>query len=522
MLKQLFVTVGLTFCLAVAAQNNVTGYVYVDNNNNGQFDKKETGLAGVAVSNGKDIVLTDKNGLYQLPVSNDNIIFVIKPSGYQFKMNQYNQSGFYYIHKPQGSPTSSKYKGVAPTPALPKNLNFALSQQNEPVDFSVLVFGDPQPYNEQELSYFAKSIVDDVRTGNHVKFGISLGDIVGDNLDLHLPYKEIMTKLKLPWYNVMGNHDMNYEATTDSLSDETFERNFGPNNYSWNYGNTHFIILDNILYPDPRDGKGYWGGLRPDQIEFLRNDLALVDKNKLVVISFHIPFSNEGGDAIRLEDRQAMFDLLKNFDNCLLMSAHTHFQKQIYYKTSDGWQGKSQALHEYNVGTTSGDWYSGELDAAGIPDGTMRDGTPRGYAFLNIRNNKYNLRYKVAGKDSAYQIRIYAPKIVALNSRGAAPFYANFFMGSEKDLVEYKFDNGKWAEMLRDSTFDYTYLDMVTRWDETTTLLQGRRPSAPVATGHLWSAPVNKKLAPGTHTIHVRVKDVYGNIHEEQQSYIIQ
>ncbi|ULT43421.1 hypothetical protein KRR40_08260 [Niabella defluvii] len=72
-------------------------------------------------------------------------------------------------------------------------------QQDEPVDFSVLVFGDPQPYNEQELGYFAKSIVDDVHTTNQVKFGISLGDIVGDNLDLHLPYKDIMTKLKLPW-----------------------------------------------------------------------------------------------------------------------------------------------------------------------------------------------------------------------------------------------------------------------------------------------------------------------------------
>ncbi len=111
---------------------------------------------------------------------------------------------------------------------------------------------------------------------------------------------------------------------------------------------------------------------------------------------------------------------------------------------------------------------------------------------------------------------------MAHNSRGAAPFYANFFMGSEKDQVEYKTDNGKWAAMQRDSTFDYTYLDMVTRWDETTTLLQGRRPSAPVATGHLWSAPVNKKLSPGKHVIYVRVKDVYGNIYEQQQSYIIQ
>src|SRR5690606_31066640 len=136
---------------------------------------------------------TDKNGLYQLPVGNDNIIFVIKPAGYQSKKDQFNLPQFYYIHKPQGSPASLKYKGVEATSPLPKNLNFALYRQEEPADFSVLVFGDPQPYNEDELSYFAKSIVDDVSVTPQIKFGISLGDIVGDNLNLHLPYKEIMT-----------------------------------------------------------------------------------------------------------------------------------------------------------------------------------------------------------------------------------------------------------------------------------------------------------------------------------------
>lgn len=76
----------------------------------------------------------------------------------------------------------------------------------------------------------------------------------------------------------MGNHDMNYDATTDEQSDATFKKNFGPSNYAFNYGNVHFIILDDILYPDPRDGKGYWGGLRPDQLSFIENDLKLVDK----------------------------------------------------------------------------------------------------------------------------------------------------------------------------------------------------------------------------------------------------
>src|SRR3546814_14550838 len=67
--------------------------------------------------------------------------------------------------------------------------------------------------------------------------------------------------LGVPWFNVMGNHDINFDVKADSLSDESYEAHFGPSNYAFNHGNVHFIVLDDIIYPDPRDGKGYWGGL---------------------------------------------------------------------------------------------------------------------------------------------------------------------------------------------------------------------------------------------------------------------
>jgi 3',5'-cyclic AMP phosphodiesterase CpdA len=145
-------------------------------------------------------------------------------------------------------------------------------------------------------------------TKKNAVLGISLGDLVGDNLSLQKPYADVMKEVGLPWYNVMGNHDMNYDAKEDKLSDETFESNFGPANYSFNYGNVHFIILDDILYPDPRDGKGYWGGFREDQLQFIENDLKLVDKNKLIVVSFHIPLEHKNEDSFRNADRQKLFD----------------------------------------------------------------------------------------------------------------------------------------------------------------------------------------------------------------------
>lgn len=520
MQRNLLVLVLLFSSILAYSQQTVKGYVYEDANKNGKKDRRESGIPNVPVSNGTEVVLTDRNGFYTLPVKDGNTIFVIKPSGYKTPVDEDFIPQFYYHHKPEGSPDSFKYKGVAPTGNLPKSINFALYKQNEPEDFTVVVFGDPQPYSIQDIDYFTEKIVNEVVKPDNTPFGISLGDISGDNLDLHPVYKERMRRLQLPWYNVMGNHDMNYDAPSDELSDETFEKNFGSANYAFNYANAHFIILDNILYPDPRDGKGYWGGYREDQLIFLENNLKHVPKDKLVVLSQHIHMKDNSGGSYRLEDRQRVFDLLKDFENVLIMSAHTHLQDQIEYTETEGWKGK-KPLHEYNAGTTSGDWYSGKLDENGLPDATMRDGTPQGYAFLNISGNQYDVDYKVAGKESDYQMNIFAPKVVPHKGRTSSQVMVNFFMGSKDDLVEYRISEGDWKKMRYISAPDLSYLAKVLEWDFTETLLPGRRPSNPVNSTHVWIAPVQTNLPIGEHTIEVRATDRYGKTHFGKTTYSV-
>lgn len=276
MKKNLLLLLLLISSMAIYSQQVASGYVFNDVNKNGRKDRREAGIPNVAVSNGSDVVLTNEKGFYTLQVKGGNTLFVIKPSGFTTPVDEDFIPQFFYHHKPQGSPATFTYKGVEPTGNLPKSVDFPLYKQEEPDNFTVIVFGDPQPYSIQDLDYFTTKIVKDVQQRENTLFGISLGDIVGDNLDLQPIYKERMRHIELPWYNVMGNHDMNYDAPTDELSDETFEKNFGSANYAFNYGNAHFIILDNILYPDPRDGKGYWGGYREDQLLFLENNLKHV------------------------------------------------------------------------------------------------------------------------------------------------------------------------------------------------------------------------------------------------------
>ncbi len=505
------------------AQSTVSGWVYEDSNGNSVKEKCEKGVATVAVSNGVEVVLTDKNGRYTLPLYGHHTVFVIKPEGYRTKVDASNLPRFYHHHKPKGSPNTFKYKGTAPTGKVASELNFPLYKSAENKEFQILVFGDPQPYNLKEVDYFRRGIINEVKNNRKkAVFGISLGDLVGDDLSLHQPYIDAVKEIGLPWYNVIGNHDMNFEAKEDHLSDETFEENFGPSNYAFNYGNVHFMVLDDILYPDPRDGKGYWGGFREEQLKFIENNLKHVPKDKLLVLGFHIQMmpEREGDDHFRLSDRKRLFELLKPFENVLMMSAHTHKQTQIFYGKGDGWDGAS-SLHEFNVGTTSGDWYSGTVDTSGVPASVMRDGTYRGYSFIDFIDNKYRIQYKAAGMAEDFQISLYVPKVIA-SRRNSARIAANFFMGSKNDLVEFRVDDGEWKAMEYTESADPLFLRSVMKWDSEDKLLQGRRPSNPENSKHLWVAAFPGKLTLGTHKLQVRATDRYGKVHTAEQNFEVQ
>jgi hypothetical protein len=511
---KLLLIAGVIGINAVQAQDFAKGVVYEDTNKNGKKDKTEVGLKNISVSNGINVVLTNEKGEYKLPVGNDNIIFVIKPTGYTFPVNEKNLPEFYYVHKPNGAP-KLKYTTVSPTGKLPKSLNFPLYAQEEDTKFKALIFGDPQAYTQDEIDYFKKGIVDDIAEDHAIKFGISLGDLVGDHLVLHKPYQDAIKQIGKPWYNVMGNHDMNFDVQADSLSDETFEYHFGPNNYAFHYGNAYFIVLDNILYPHPTTGKGYLGGFRKDQLDFVENSLKHVSKDKLIVLSFHIPLGNKNSNAFRHEDRHRLFEILKPFKHTVSMSAHTHFQKQIFYGAEDGWK-QDVPHHEYNVGTTSGDWYSGSYNQQGVPSSTMRDGTPKGYAILNVDNNSYSFDYKVAGKEKEYQMNIIAPRVVQDKHVKRYKLTVNFFMGKNGDKVQYRFNDGEWKDMTYTEVPDPEYQFELLKYDTTDKYVEGRRPSNAVNSTHLWEAKFPNKLPVGIHQLEVKATDMYGKTHMQK------
>lgn len=509
-------------CLSFSKQFSISGYVYEDTNHNGKFDEADKPLADVGVSDGQQVVLTDKSGFYTLEVGEDVVVFVIKPTGYLYPNSQHYLPQFYHIHKPKGSPPDLKYRGVSPTPTH-NTVNFPLIKDvSDQDDFSVFVLSDPQAYNEIYFEYFDKDVVSElIETSSEISFGITLGDMVGgDNLDLFSNYIKSISAIKLPWYNVLGNHDMNMDVEYDHLTDETFEATFGPANYSFNHGQVHFIVMDNILFPDPRGDKyrigGYWVGFREDQLRFLANNLKYVDNDKLIVLAMHSPLDggvvHSGGNSFRESDRQQLFRLLENHDNILVLAGHTHTQSNNFYGELHGWRGERD-LHEFNVGAASGGWYTGKLKENGVPMGMMTDGTPKGYSVVSFSSNHYEISYKAVGYDKSHQIGLYLPKVIPYNANTHANIYANFYIGSPRDSVYFRIDNGKWLPMRHSVESDPIYLDLMYEWDRSETLLKGTRPFDASPCTHLWRAKFPRGLSSGTHRVEIKAIDLYGNVH---------
>ena len=483
-----------------------TGYVFHDTNNNRKRDAGEQGLGCVRVSNGREIVCTDENGLYQLPVTDDTILFVIKPQGWRTPLSKNLTPEFYYIHKPKGSP-KSKYPGVKPTGPLPASVDFPLYPQKEPAQFRAIFFGDPQPRDQKEIDYIAHDVIEEL-VGTDASFGVTLGDILFDDLSLFESQARGIALLGIPWYNVVGNHDINLDAPNDKLSDETFERAFGPAYYSFDYGTVHFVVLDNIEWTVPEKAKKgkYQGGLGKEQIEFVKNDLDQIPEDQLVVLMMHIPLKG-------VKDRQALYRLIENRPFCMSISGHTHTHEHHFIDKADGWRGPKPHHHVINV-TVSGSWWSGSPDERGIPHTMMADGAPNGYSLIRFDGKEYNLDFRASGRAANYQMNINAPEAVTVNKLSDTDIYVNVFNGSERSKVELQVGaKGSWVPMQYKQGVDPIFKKL-SETENAVKEKKYRNLPKPRKSTHLWHAKLPTGLQPGTHLIRVRTVELDGDKHQ--------
>ena len=501
-------------------QTTITGFVFEDINKNSQFDIDEPGIGGVAVSNGLDVVRTDKNGAYSLPVDDETLIFISKPAEYDVPVDAFQIPQFYYNHDADGSPDSIDFKFpvVEPTGKAPKSVNFPLIPASSEQRFRALAFADPQAGTHVQLDYVRDDIIVEA-AGYEADFAMVVGDLVNDNLALFPRHLEIFAQLDIPVWNVPGNHDMNFQAPDDIHATETYERYFGPTNYSFNYGDVHFIAMDNVQYKgidkgNYSGGSRYRGYLTDEQLQWLDNDLEYISEDKLVVLFTHIPLKTYapsggvvGGDNINTVNLRKLLKILDRFEKVYSFSGHdTSNSWQIYFDQDYG-RTASRPIHHHIMAEVRGGSWQGAKNIFGIPDATAEDGNPNGYYFIDFHGAEYITKFKAAGYGDDYRMRIIIEtgREYLENNRLSqsqlkhSRFLVNVFDGGKKWKVDYSLNGGSFSAMeyeQRPDPFVEHLLEMH-REEETSISIN---PSS-----HIWHATMPKRLRQGAHSLTVQV-----------------
>jgi hypothetical protein len=241
-------------------------------------------------------------------------------------------------------------------------------------------------------------------------------------------------------------------------------------------------------------------------MEFIRNDLAMIPEQQMVVLLMHIPL-------VDVRDRQELYRLIEQRPFCISVSGHTHHHEHRFITRKDGWQGPEPHHHIINV-TVSGSWWSGAPDERGIPHTMMADGAPNGYSIISFDGNKYSLDFKAAGRSKKYQMSIHAPEQVSTAKAAETDVFVNVFNGSERSKVEMRLGrDGEWQTMERQVKEDPTLVDLY-RAENEIEKKPWRTMSKPKPSTHLWQARLPADPPAGTHLISIRETDMFGRTHE--------
>lgn len=520
----LFLTFTLGMNEAVAAEQ-MRGHVYVDANGNGVRDVREAGLAKVVVSNGRDVVQTDADGAYRIDVRPGDIVFAVKPGGYSAHRRENGLPAFWQAYQPD-SPEPFKYGGLSQALSLQFDVGFQAERKRPAGPTRVLLFADPQTKSMTDVGYYRDDVVADVRRvlaarKQPVTFGTSLGDIVNDDLSLYPAMNAVTASIGLPWLHIPGNHDIDMDAREDAHALDSYRNTYGPDTFAWNERDFSFIGLDDVIWRGA-PSTGYIGGFREDQLKFLRAYLATLPADRMLVLGMHIPlFEAEGKDSFRDSDRQALFNLLSRFKHVLILSAHSHTQQHVFHDAKTGWRGATP-MHEYNVGAACGAFWSGVKDAQGIPAAIMADGTPNGWAMLEIqRGGQYRLDWYPARDSQQSAMHLSAPLTLRKGAYPAWGVYANAYMIAPDAKVEFNIDGGAWKPMQRVRRADPELLAENVRDDSANVLRSYDRSPEAQTVEHLWRGALATDLAVGSHVVTVRYQDINGQTQTARRTYTL-
>ncbi|MHC4674328.1 MAG: outer membrane protein assembly factor BamB family protein [Planctomycetota bacterium] len=237
----------------------IQGTVFNDLNDNGSKEGGEPGIQGVGVSDTIDLVISDANGNYTLPNSNNNatLLYISIPAGYAKDTTWY------------------RHINAASTSA---DFDFALKTSNESDPFEFIQITDVHiGRTDINQALYQDAIAQMTQLTNPPELLIATGDLVntGATTSQYDEYVAAIATSTVPLFSVFGNHDKN-DNTVDN-----YRTYLGPDYYSFSYNECHFLIVNSVYRT-------------AQQNAWIAQDLALLRQNKkLFIFQHYSPSQND-------------------------------------------------------------------------------------------------------------------------------------------------------------------------------------------------------------------------------------
>lgn len=251
-------------CVVFQAEATYTGRVFIDKNKNGVVDKDDKPLENVMVSDGLHVVKTSADGYFRLPGhTKERFIFITTPSGYK---------------------TDNKH--YIPIDKERTTYNFGL----QPYDGGIQKDGkhrfihisDTEIFNTDRHEDWINNLRGYARNED-AAFIMHTGDICYEKgLREHINLMNT-NNMGCPVFYCIGNHDLINNPRGEAL----FEEIYGPAFYSFDVGNTHYIVTPML------EGDYAPSYSKEDVYQWLKNDLRQTPLGKPVIIFNHDLLTNK-------------------------------------------------------------------------------------------------------------------------------------------------------------------------------------------------------------------------------------
>lgn len=363
----------------------------------------EEGVPDVVISDGVQVVKTDKDGVYQLASAKyHKYVFMSVPSGYEPL-----RSGILpLIHSQLSQPSN-----------VAERVDFQLRKVSGQDSHIMLMLGDIHLANRTGDRAQFKNFVNDInaytQTLSAPVYGLTLGDMTWDRYweVNNYGYKEYLADAQtitgLTVYQTIGNHDHSMYQVGDYNTVEEYKQVVAPTYYSFNVGKVHYVVLDDVECTNKEattdaNGKAcyvrdYKEHLVDQQIDWLKKDLAFVPSSTPLVIAMHIPMYKPGG-AVRMDGAAKLAAAVSAYPQVHVYTAHTHTIYNVDKMAEN-------RIFEHNAGSICGTWWWSAHETPGVHIG--QDGSPGGYTILKVNGSDFQWQYKPTGSDVSEQLRTY-------------------------------------------------------------------------------------------------------------------